>query len=606
MNHQAIYKPLTVFAVTLLTVCAVGVVLFADENQSDAAGSGTSSNPWSGTVTANFSSFSEGGTYYIEVGTTVNFTSDSGADAFGITSVTSGYGLTGNSSGNLTGTVSRAGTITVNCEGVYGGDYLEWYITLIAIDTSTPVTSISISGSTSGEVGSSITLTATTSPSSADDRHVTWSITSGSTRASITSTTDTTTGGRAVISLESAGSVTVRATATDGSGVYDTHSITISNASTSLPDGVSSGSGTSNDPYIISMVGSQNYNITISPVGTFTTYRAIGSDITIPGISFTTSSHGTFTTLTTTQTNAGQLSSLEINGTPGLNGQWDFFAYNPSNEVYYRIVVTGVLNQFTLSFDANNGNGAPSSMNGTSTSSTYTFTIPSTIPTRSGYTFEGWNTNSSGTGTTYQPGELITIDGGTTTLYAMWSQITYTSTLNYSASGATNVPSTQRYTGTSTADHTFTISSQVPVRSGMVFLGWSTSSGATTATYQPGETISVGYNSTRTLYAVWETATLDITTSQGNTSLTVGERFSYAVGTNVSGCTVSVSGASWLSVSGNTVSGTPTSTGTYNVTVTISKDGGYTSDQQSFTITVYSSMGFTSEPGADGIYAFVE
>ena len=64
-------------------------------------------------------------------------------------------------------------------------------------------------------------------------------------------------------------------------------------------------------------------------------------------------------------------------------------------------------------------------------------------------------------------------------------------------------------------------------------------------------------------------------------------------------------GADWLSVSGNVISGTPTETGPYDVTVTIHKDGGYTDDTQSFRITVYSKAGFVSEPGADGFYTYM-
>jgi hypothetical protein len=36
-----------------------------------------------------------------------------------------------------------------------------------------------------------------------------------------------------------------------------------------------------------------------------------------------------------------------------------------------------------------------------------TLSIPSEKPTRSGYSFVEWNTNSSGTGTSYQPGGSI-------------------------------------------------------------------------------------------------------------------------------------------------------------------------------------------------------
>lgn len=68
-------------------------------------------------------------------------------------------------------------------------------------------------------------------------------------------------------------------------------------------------------------------------------------------------------------------------------------------------------------------------------------------------------------------------------------------TLTYNANGGSGAPRAVRDI-TST-----TISSTVPTRSGYDFLGWSTSSSATYATYFAGDTISL--NSNMTLYAVW-------------------------------------------------------------------------------------------------------
>ena len=84
----------------------------------------------------------------------------------------------------------------------------------------------------------------------------------------------------------------------------------------------------------------------------------------------------------------------------------------------------------TLSFNANGGTGAPSKLYGSSADGTgyVTFTIPSTTPTRNGYTFSGWAANSSGTGTIWSPGGTYTGYGTTTypgqnhTLYAVWTK----------------------------------------------------------------------------------------------------------------------------------------------------------------------------------------
>ena len=75
----------------------------------------------------------------------------------------------------------------------------------------------------------------------------------------------------------------------------------------------------------------------------------------------------------------------------------------------------------TITFDANDGSGTvPTAI------STYVGvanTIPSNSLTRTGYTFNGWNTASDGSGTTYATGSTITPTGDVT-LYAQW-QATY-------------------------------------------------------------------------------------------------------------------------------------------------------------------------------------
>lgn len=48
------------------------------------------------------------------------------------------------------------------------------------------------------------------------------------------------------------------------------------------------------------------------------------------------------------------------------------------------------------------------------------------IPSRSGYRFVEWNTNSSGTGTSYQPGSNL-MSSTDVTLYAIWTSAAYPS-----------------------------------------------------------------------------------------------------------------------------------------------------------------------------------
>lgn len=75
-----------------------------------------------------------------------------------------------------------------------------------------------------------------------------------------------------------------------------------------------------------------------------------------------------------------------------------------------------------LTYNANGGTGAPESQSFIAGSS---ITLSSTAPTRTGYTFYGWNL--AGTTTIYNPRQTISegfLDD--TTLYAMWSETDYT------------------------------------------------------------------------------------------------------------------------------------------------------------------------------------
>lgn len=70
-------------------------------------------------------------------------------------------------------------------------------------------------------------------------------------------------------------------------------------------------------------------------------------------------------------------------------------------------------------------------------------------------------------------------------------------TVTYNANGGTGAPGSQsKYYGV-----TLKLSSTIPTRDGYRFVGWGTSSGATSASYQPGGNYTS--NASITLYAVW-------------------------------------------------------------------------------------------------------
>lgn len=87
-----------------------------------------------------------------------------------------------------------------------------------------------------------------------------------------------------------------------------------------------------------------------------------------------------------------------------------------------------------------------------------------------------------------------------------WVSVNYTIparnrySITYNANGGSGAPSTQYYYyGNNT-----TLSSSKPTRTGYTFLGWSQSSTASTASYQPGQTWSETNANNYTLYAVWK------------------------------------------------------------------------------------------------------
>ncbi len=176
---------------------------------------------------------------------------------------------------------------------------------------------------------------------------------------------------------------------------------------------------------------------------------------------------------------------------------------------------------YTISYNANGGSGAP-----TAETKNYgePLTLSSTVPTRTGYTFTGWNTASNGSGSTYKPGDSYT-ENAAATLYAQWTANQYTITykdqggVNFSGTHANGYPTTHTY-GTATTLKTAT-------KDDYNFLGWFTSSDCSgTAVTTLGAT---AYTANITLYAKWEeicyqTAT-EGTGSYSNGTITLSAKF---------------------------------------------------------------------------------
>lgn len=247
---------------------------------------------------------------------------------------------------------------------------------------------------------------------------------------------------------------------------------------------------------------------------------------------------------------------------------------------------------YTVSYDANGGIGTPTSQtkwHGTN------ITLSNLKPARTGYTFKGWGTSSSGS-VVYQSGATYSANASVT-LYAIWQVVTYSVT--YNANGGSGAPAAQ----TKTYGQSLTLSSTVPTRTNYSFVGWGTSASSTTATYDPED--SYTKNASIVLYAVWksnytapriENLAADrcngtqVITEEGESALI---SFDWACDKTVTSIVIS-----WAE------NGSATAAGSYNVTATgtsgsvlqvVGSDAIAIEKTYIFTITVTDSGGSTTQ-----------
>ena len=303
------------------------------------------------------------------------------------------------------------------------------------------------------------------------------------------------------------------------SSVTSGHGLT-ANTNTGVLSGTLSGTGT------VTMVVSQtdgwgepgtaSYTFTI--VAAVTNYTVTISAGTGGSVSKSSVSVPSGTSISTSG-NTLTIGSNTITAT--ANSGYSFSSWsNASGTVTANRTITAnfASNGYTVTFNGNGGTPGSSSLTGTSitlpsatksstTGSTYGSTSTYTYYSVTTYTFDGWYTSSSGgtykggAGSTYTP-------TSNTTLYAHWKSnsttvYTYYYGIAYDANGGSGGPSSTDGGTSSSSSKNVTLSNSVPSRSGYTFLGWSTSSSATSATYAKGGTYSFSYGTT-TLYAVWE------------------------------------------------------------------------------------------------------
>lgn len=155
-----------------------------------------------------------------------------------------------------------------------------------------------------------------------------------------------------------------------------------------------------------------------------------------------------------------------------------------------------VKTSYAISYNANGGSGAPG---GQTKWYNEPLKLQTGVPTKSGYTFLGWSTSNTATSAAYKAGDTYSANSGAS-LYAIWRK---TITLTYDANGGSGAPSSQTgYAYNSNTSVSLTISSTKPTKTGYTCIGWSTSSTATTSSYNFNTAYSFSANTK--LYAVWK------------------------------------------------------------------------------------------------------
>ena len=133
---------------------------------------------------------------------------------------------------------------------------------------------------------------------------------------------------------------------------------------------------------------------------------------------------------------------------------------------------------------------------------------------RTGYTFVGWATNSSGTGTIYNQGNTITMGASVINLFAVWKPVTYFVVFDDQSATTRVSPDSMAVAFPDTCLKTLP---SAPAKTGYLFGGWYTSKNGTGSPF----TATTRVSGRMTVFANWLPYTKVIYNGNGNTSGTV-------------------------------------------------------------------------------------
>ena len=245
-----------------------------------------------------------------------------------------------------------------------------------------------------------------------------------------------------------------------------------------------------------------NYTITFNPNGGSVdpTARSVTYDAAITNAPVPTKTGYNFTGYNTAggvsiTTNTGVFKA-SVDGFTDASAHW----IKASNAT---ITAQWTAKQTTVTLDPQSGSGGTESV-----TATYGSAMPSaTMPTRLGYTFGGYYTNTGGAGTPYYTNtgasaRTWNFEDATKTLYAKWTATTYTITYNL------NDGANPGGVATSFTIESALITLPTPSRSGYTFGGWYGNSSFTGSAIT---TIAAGSTGNKEYWAKWTPKNYSIT-----------------------------------------------------------------------------------------------
>ncbi|MBP1908584.1 InlB B-repeat-containing protein [Methanolobus bombayensis] len=342
--------------------------------------------------------------------------------------------------------------------------------TLQVIVTEPPVLVTGITINAAGSVanvvsGQTLEMNASVLPFNATDKGVTWSVINGTGSATIDV--------NGLLTAIEVGNLTVKATANDASGVEGSMVVTV-------------------DPILVT-------DISVTGAGSAT---MIVNGETLQMNADVLPADATDSSVTWSVINGTGNAMIDANGLLSATGMGTVTVKAISNDASATVgtsTITIAPMVYTVSFNKNNGDTDANPLSKNVAEGSTIDSLPSE-PTRTGHTFEGWNTESDGSGTSFT---TATVVNGDITVYAVWKPISYTVTFNKNGGDVDASPTSD------TADYGTTLDSlpAAPTKTGHTFEGWNTESDGSGTSF----TTATVVNGDITVYAVWKPISYTVT-----------------------------------------------------------------------------------------------